>query len=60
MSLEIFTVNTQNDSIKFKSVELFFNEINDQQLGESFVHELLTLTTKYKNLLTSITFKENN
>jgi hypothetical protein len=60
MALEIFIPNTPSDTLNLNSVELVFNPNCDEQSGEAFVDELISLATKYENVvLSSITFKEN-
>ena len=41
------------------SVELFFKNNSDEQIGEAFVSELIALGTKYEAVINQITFKEN-
>ena len=59
MALEIFIPATDSEILNLTSIEIAFTENSNEELGESFIDELISLATKYENGISSLTFKEN-
>jgi hypothetical protein len=59
MAIEILIPNTDSDELKLTSIEITFGENAENNKGEEFIDELIALTTKYENALSTLTFKEN-
>jgi hypothetical protein len=54
------TITKQNnDTLNLNSIEIIFNPNSEDFVVETFIHELLALTTKYQTIIPSLNFKEN-